>query len=50
MGIISFICQSKAITNDYFYLKNEDRDQGSSNNEPLNLEKYGRASPKEQFI
>ena len=32
MWIISFICQSKAIRNDYFYLKTEDRDWGSSNN------------------
>ena len=32
MGIISFICQSKTITNDYFHLKNEGGDQGSSSN------------------
>ena len=32
MGIISFMCQSKTIRNDYFYLKNESRDWGSSNN------------------
>ena len=32
MGIISFTCPSKTITNDYFYLKNEVRNQGSSNN------------------
>ena len=32
MWIISFICQSKTIRNNYFYLKIEDRDWGSSNN------------------
>lgn len=32
MGIIFFMCQSKTIRNDYFYLKNESRDWGSSNN------------------
>ena len=32
MGIISFICQSKTITNDYFHLKNEGRYQRSNNN------------------
>ena len=28
MGIISFICESKTIANDYFYLKNEGTDRG----------------------
>ena len=28
MGIISSICESKTISNDYFYLKNEGRDRG----------------------
>ena len=32
MGIIPFICQSKTITNDYFHLKNEGRDEVSNNN------------------
>ena len=32
MGIISFICQSKTIRNDYCYLKIENRDWESSNN------------------
>ena len=32
LRIISFICQSNAVTNDYLYLKNEGRDRGSSNN------------------
>ena len=34
-GVI-FMCQSKTFTNDYFYLKNEERDQGSSNTQ-LNM-------------
>ena len=32
VGIIFFMCQSKTITNDYFYLKNKGREWGSSNN------------------
>ena len=32
LRIISFICQSNTVTNDYLYLKNEGRDRGSSNN------------------
>ena len=31
MGMFSFIYLSKTIINDYFHLKNEGRDQGSSN-------------------
>ena len=32
MGIISFICQLKTITSVFFFLKNEVRDRGFSNN------------------
>ena len=32
MGIISFICKSKAISNDYLHVKNESRTLWSSNN------------------
>ena len=32
MGIISFVCLSKTITNDYLCLKYECKDRGSSNN------------------
>ena len=32
LRIISLICQSNTVTNDYLYLKNEGRDRGSSNN------------------
>ena len=32
LRIISFMCQSNTVTNDYLYLKNEGRDRGSSNN------------------
>ena len=32
MGVIYFMCLSKTITNNYFYLENKSKDRGSSNN------------------
>ena len=41
IGIISFICQSKTITNDYFHLTNKSRDPVSGNDNFLLLVTLG---------
>ena len=45
--MVSSIRQSKTTTNDYYYLKNEGRNQGSSNNVLLFMIVFVKAEDRE---